>query len=65
MFNFNIVREVLYGIGIIVALAVPWPGVPNPWAVSGWSLTRWILAVLIIIVLFFMLVSGPSTVTVK
>ena len=61
MFNFNVVREVLYGIGIVVALAAP----PWPQPFTGWTWGRWILAVLVIIVLFLMLVSGPATATVR
>jgi hypothetical protein len=41
-------------ISTIVALSVPWPGVPNPWQASGYSLLRWSLSVVLLIMLCFM-----------
>jgi hypothetical protein len=52
MFDHNMVREVVYGIAIIIALG------GGPWTspFTGWHYTRWALCVVIIIMLFMMLV---------
>lgn len=41
-------------VSLIVALAVPWPGVPNPWQPNGYSVLRWFLAVVLVVMLCFM-----------
>ena len=38
-------------ISLIVALAVPWPGVPDPWKPSGYSIVRWLLSVVLVFML--------------
>ena len=52
MFDHNMVREILYGIGIIVALGAP----PWPSPITGWLWGRWVICVLIVVLLFMMLV---------
>lgn len=41
-------------VSIIVALSVPWPGVPDPWKPGGYSLLRWALSVILLVMLCFM-----------
>jgi hypothetical protein len=41
-------------VSLIVALAVPWPGVPNPWQPSGYSVLRWALSVVLLFMLCMM-----------
>lgn len=45
------IEETIIIVSLIVALSVPWPGVPNPWQPGGYSILRWGLSV----VLLFML----------
>jgi len=45
------VENTIIIISVIVALSVPWPGVPNPWSPSGYSLLRWGLSVVLVFVL--------------
>jgi hypothetical protein len=40
-------------ISLIVALSVPWPGVPDPWKPSGYSVLRWFLSVVLVVMLCF------------
>lgn len=45
------VEETILIIAVIVALSVPWPGVPNPWQPSGYSVVRWALSVILLFML--------------
>jgi hypothetical protein len=40
-------------VSIIVALSVPWAGLPNPWAPNGYSILRWALSVVLVVMLCF------------